>query len=237
MAIRFIDTGESSAAMNMAIDEALMLKSKVPALRIYGWKPSAVSIGYFQGMGQEVNLKMCRKKGIDVVRRATGGGAVFHEDEITYSFVTRAFPKDIMASYMLICSAIIKGLSAAGIQAEFSRINDIVVGGKKISGNAQTRKDGALLQHGTLLLDANIEKMFSVLKVPKEKLKGKGIKNAKERIAPLKMSKNEAAKAIKSGFSEVFGTLEESKLTMEELSAAAKLSKEKYSSKEWNFRR
>lgn len=237
MAIRFIETGEQSAAMNMAIDEALMMKTKVPVLRIYGWKPSAVSIGYFQGMEQEVNIKECQRRGIDVVRRVTGGGSVFHDSEITYSFITRAFPKDIMDSYKLICSAIIKGLNAAGIPAEFSKINDITIEGKKISGNAQTRKDGALLQHGTLLLDTNIEKMFTVLKVPKEKLKDKNIKDVKERVAPLKMSKNEALKAIKSGFSKVFGTLEESKLTMEELSAAAKLSQEKYSRKEWNFRR
>ncbi|MBI5355525.1 MAG: lipoate--protein ligase family protein [Candidatus Aenigmarchaeota archaeon] len=142
-----------------------------------------------------------------------------------------------MDSYKLICSALIKGLNGAGVPAEFSKINDIAVDGKKISGSAQTRKDGALLQHGTLLLDTNIEKMFTVLKVPKEKLKDKGIKNVKERVAPLRISKNEAIKAVKSGFSGVFGALEESKLTMEELTAAAKLSKGRYSNKEWNFRR
>lgn len=237
MALRFIDTGEQSAAMNMAIDEALMLKSKVPVLRIYGWKPSAVSIGYFQGIEQEVNLAECKKRGIEVVRRITGGGSVFHENEITYSFVTRAFPKDILGSYGLICSAIIKGLNSTGINAEFSKINDITVGGKKVSGNAQTRKDGALLQHGTILLNADVIKMFSVLKVPKEKLSDKGIKDAKERIAPIGTSRNEAIRAIKGGFSGIFGNLEEGKLTMEELALAAKLSKEKYSSKEWNFRR
>ncbi|MBI5355524.1 MAG: hypothetical protein HZB68_03655 [Candidatus Aenigmarchaeota archaeon] len=74
MAIRFIDTGESSAAMNMAIDEALMLKSNVPVLRIYGWKPSAVSIGYFQGMEQEVNLKECQKRGIDACHKSLSKG-------------------------------------------------------------------------------------------------------------------------------------------------------------------
>ncbi|MGH9926954.1 MAG: lipoate--protein ligase family protein, partial [Nitrososphaeraceae archaeon] len=76
-------------------------------LRIYGWKPPAVSIGYFQSMDLEIDVHECRRRGIDLVRRITGGGAVYHEAELTYSFLTNALPKDIMQSYISICNPVV----------------------------------------------------------------------------------------------------------------------------------
>ncbi len=234
--IRFFDTGYQNAAFNMALDEALLLKCERPTLRLYNWRPSAVSIGYFQGAEQEVDFAQCMRLGVNVVRRLTGGGAVFHENELTYSFVTRDLNDGIDESYKEICSAIITGLRSRGIKAGFSGINDIVVRGKKVSGNAQTRKNGALLQHGTLLLKTDIKRMFSVLKVPKEKLSDKGLKEAHERVTGLGITRNEAVEALKNGFEAVFGKLAEGAPSEEELDIAHNLER-KYTSKEWTHKR
>ncbi|HYY40099.1 MAG TPA: lipoate--protein ligase family protein, partial [Nitrososphaera sp.] len=167
--IRVLETGYKPAALNMAIDEALIENiDEAPVLRIYGWRPAAISIGYFQSIKEEVDLEKCRQLGVDVVRRLTGGGAVLHEFEVTYSFITKQYPHSIMESYRWICDAIVISINRLGFNASFVPLNDIVVDGKKISGNAQTRRKGVLLQHGTLLLGVDVDKMFSVLKVPSE---------------------------------------------------------------------
>ena len=114
--MRLIDSGYNDAYTNMAIDESIMTmvsKGKVPAtLRFFGWKPPAISIGYFQALTREVDLEKCKELGVQYVRRITGGGAVFHDKEITYSICIpeKEVPKDIMRSYDLICGAVIKGL-------------------------------------------------------------------------------------------------------------------------------
>ncbi|PIY60127.1 lipoate--protein ligase family protein [Candidatus Woesearchaeota archaeon CG_4_10_14_0_8_um_filter_47_5] len=190
---RLLPDQESTAAMNMALDEALLesvsAKKSLPTLRFYTWKPCAVSVGYFQSMDEEVNIPFCRKHNIDAVRRMTGGGAVFHDKEITYSLIFREdenlVSKNILASYEKICSGIVVGLRQFGINARFAPLNDILVGTKKISGNAQTRRMGCVLQHGTILLDVDHERMFSALRIPDEKIKDKLIASAKERVSGI----------------------------------------------------
>src|SRR5437870_13300905 len=145
--IRVLETGYNPAALNMALDEAVMENvGEVPVLRIYGWRPAAVSVGYFQSIKEEVDLEKCRQLGVDIVRRLTGGGAVLHESELTYSFITRQYPQNILESYNMICDPIIICLVNLGFnKVRFAPLNDVVVEGKKVSGNAQTRKDGILL--------------------------------------------------------------------------------------------
>ena len=146
---RVIKLSTNSASENMAIDESILnslSRGEVPnTLRLYRWNPSAVSIGYFQGINEEVNLDECKKRGFDVVRRITGGGAVFHsyEGEITYSILMKEslshIPDNILQSYQVILTGLIKGLKELGIQAEFRPVNDIVVNGRKISGSGSKR--------------------------------------------------------------------------------------------------
>src|SRR3989344_7958179 len=173
---RIIPLSTQDAFLNMAIDEALcesVANGKAsPTIRFYRWKPSAVSIGYFQSLRQEVDTERCKSAGIDVVRRRTGGGAVYHDEEITYSIIApeHLLPKGITESYHVICGWVIKGLENIGLVGEFKPINDIIVNGKKISGNAQTRRNGVVLQHGTILHGLDVEKMFSLLKVGQEKI-------------------------------------------------------------------
>jgi len=249
---RLLNTGYKSAYTNMAIDRAVMLslckKSVPPTVRFYGWKPSAISIGYFQSLDDEVELEICNKLNIDYVRRITGGGAVFHENELTYSIVISethpSIPKNILDSYGRICGAIIKGLNNMGIESDYSPINDILVNGKKISGNAQTRKIKTVLQHGTILTDVDVERMFSVLKVPNEKIKDKLISNVKERVTSInhilgeEPTFNEIANSMKKGFEEEFNiNLVAGELTKEEMELTKKFENECFSSYDWNHRR
>jgi lipoate---protein ligase len=238
--IRVLETGYKPAALNMAIDEALIENTdEAPVLRIYGWRPAAISVGYFQSIKEEVDLEKCSQLGVDVVRRLTGGGAVLHEFEVTYSFITKQYPQNIMESYRWICDAIVISINRLGFNASFVPLNDIVVDGKKISGNAQTRRKGVLLQHGTLLLGLDVDKMFSVLKVPSEKLRDKIIKDVKERVTSLSGTTFEdMASSLRTSFAEKFDAkLVVDSLSTEEISHAKWLAERKYSSKEWNLRR
>lgn len=239
--------------LNMAIDEALIkLRSegKSPnTIRFYRWKPSAVSIGYFQMVNQEVNIGVCKKMGINIVRRLTGGGSVYHsyDGEITYSVIVNQdhpkIPENIVDSYKLICNGIVIALRKLGIPAVFKPINDIEVNGKKISGNAQTRRRGVILQHGTILLDTDIRTMFKVLKVTKEKISDKMIKSVENRVTTIKKESGfvdflEVERALKQGFTSVFnvkGVM--GKLSEEEKRLALKLKNKKYISSDWVFKR
>lgn len=250
MKIRLLQTQHNNAFLNMAIDEAVLhhvAEGKVlPTLRLYGWQPSAVSIGYFQGLTQEVDLEQCKAHGVDVVRRITGGGAVYHDKEITYSFIVpqNSMPSEILESYKKICSGVIQGLDYLGLKAQFAPLNDIIVNGKKISGNAQTRRSGCILQHGTILMNVDVKKMFSLLKVPNEKIRDKMIKTVEERVTSIthqvqkEIPFEAVSSAIISGFEMALELeLEPDDLTESEKKLAEKLVHEKYSTQEWNFRR
>jgi len=245
--MRLLNDIKTNGAMQMAIDEAILtncIKNKIPCLRFFEWEPSCVTIGFFQAIKKEVDLEKAKSEGIDVVRRYTGGGAVFHDKELTYSIFLpeEMVGRDILDSYDLICGGIIKGFEKLGIKAEFKAINDIIVNGKKISGNAQTRRNNWVLQHGTILLDVDVEKMFSLLKVPDEKIRDKLIQVVKERVTSIRhegynFSFKDIKEALVFGFSELFGEFEQSLLTKEEVELSEKLVKEKYSTNEWNFKR
>ncbi len=251
---RLLETGFNPATFNMGLDEAILRAvaegKSLPTLRFYGWKPPAVSLGYFQGLYEEIDVDACASDGVDIVRRITGGGAVFHHYEVTYSIVLPlGHPlarENILESYRLLLGGIIEGLAILGIQSEFSPINDISAGGKKISGNAQTRKLGCILQHGTILLDVEVDRMFGLLKVPQEKAKGKLIADIKARVTSVKHCLPEAgAESFESLFSITVGALERGFATAldldfvrsaplpEELEVAARLAKEKFSSSAW----
>lgn len=262
---RLLTTGHNPAATNMAIDEALIESiskgESPPTLRLYGWSPAAISIGYFQSLHEEIDLAKCAASGVEYVRRITGGGAVLHEDEITYSIHIPEklaekvmVPMGILESYRRISEGVLLGLRHFGIEGQFVPLNDIVVSTsiaeketqlRKISGNAQTRKKGIILQHGTILLKVDVEKMFSLLKVPSEKMKGKLIEDVKQRVTSLQailgreIAFSEAEQAFINGFSGAFSENEfvPGRLTENEKQRSAELAENKYRSKEWNEKR
>src|SRR3989344_4594328 len=283
---RLINTNYNNAYLNMAIDEALLISEK-PVLRLYRWKPAALSLGYSQRM-DEINLIQCEKLGIDYVRRLTGGKAVLHDKELTYSFIINedAMPKRIIDSYMVISNAILFALKKLGINAymkesvkmsETQRVSEhaqmskkpcffehsqksmifdessifdkskssaicfnepsyyeITAKNKKLVGSAQTRKNSKLLQHGSILLDIDIEKMCSLFRNCNKRT----INLSKKRITSLKeingnVNCNTLIRAIKKGFEENFQIrLYDDELSDNELKLAKKLAKEKYSSKQ-----
>ena len=239
--IRVLETGCNPGAWNMALDEALLTNSAdhdTPILRIYGWQPPCVSIGYFQSMEEEVDVLKCSNMGVDVVRRITGGGAVLHEFELTYTFITKNYPANILESYELICEPVVLCMNRLGYNAKYVPLNDIVVDNKKISGNAQTRKNNTLLQHGTILLAVDIEKMFTTLKVPSEKIKDKMINDVKARVTGINRSFEEVASNLKESFAEIFGAqIITYTLSSKEKKDTEKFIIEKYSSRQWNWRK
>jgi len=250
---RFLDLKVADAYTNMAVDEGLAYArgvGKAPnTLRFYMWKPSAVTLGYFQSVEDEVNLEAAKRYGVDINRRISGGGAVLNSStgEITYSIVTAEddprVSTNVTESYRYLCHGIVEGLAILGIKAEFKPINDIVIGGRKISGNAQIRRYGAVLHHGTILVDFNAREMFSVLKISKEKLSDKMIKQAEERVTTIRrelgrqISFEEVRQAMEEGFGKALGVeLERGELSDYERQLVKKF-REKYASREWIYRR
>jgi len=240
----------------MAIDEAISkakIEKFVPnTIRFYQWKPSAVSIGKFQDTEKQVHLDNCRKHGVDVVRRITGGGTVYHDakDEITYSVIANKEDlkaKDITAVYAKIYAGLAEAIKILGLTADFNEGNaktcpNLTVNGKKISGSAQSHKKGVVLQHGTLLLDVDLEKMFTFLRVPWANTCTEIINVAKRKHTSLKkelgkdVSIREAYQALIEGFQKALNIqLVNSELTPYEHELAEKLYKEKYTTDEWNL--
>lgn len=250
MKCRLIDGGASDAYYNMGLDESILecvsAGRSPPTLRFYAWRPPAVSIGYFQGIREEVDLDSCFRDGVDVVRRLTGGGAVYHDAELTYSIIApeSAMPEDILESYRHVCKGLIIGLAELKVKAEFASLNDITSGGRKISGNAQTRRMGCVLQHGTIILSVDVERMFRYLKVPSEKVRDKAVSDVKARVTSVKdvlsrdIPYSKAADAFRKGFSKALRLeLTDGRPSPAEDARARELAEAKYSTLEWNSRR
>lgn len=252
MRFRFLETGAGTAAFNMGLDEAVLESvaagAAPPTLRFYRWEPRAVSIGYFQGLEEEVDLDACARAGVDVVRRATGGGAVYHAAELTYSIVVpedhALVPRDVLESYWILCRGVIEGLGRLGVKADFAPLNDVITGGRKVSGNAQTRKRGCVLQHGTVLLEVDVDEMFGLLKVPQEKLRGKLIEDVKQRVTSVSRELGrtvgyaESLAAFKEGFAIALAAeLAPAEATERELARAAEIAADKYANPAWNRKR
>ena len=245
MNCRFIDTGFNDAFTNMAIDEALLHYSEIPTLRLYRWKPKAVSVGYNQDI-KEVNINYCRKNKIDIVKRITGGKAVFHDNEITYRLIipenANLLPQGITQSYQIIADALVIAFKKISINAEIKKQKEkittpicfnssnwyeLLTNNKKISGSAQRRINGKVLQHGSILIDFDCKKnkLLFDSKNPFD-----SIDNLKKRITSIKnelnkkISINELKSAVKFGFEKKFDSeFFEDKLSGEEIVLAKSL--------------
>lgn len=186
----FLNTPQGNAYENMEMDLSMLYKSietsSCPILRIYQWKPSAVSLGCNQNT-DDVNIEFCKENNIDIVKRPTGGRAVFHQGDVTYSFVISSkLLKDgdsVNKSYKEISSALILGLKELGVNDVYiaestipytkskacmaiSTGADLEYRGHKIAGSAQLRKNGYILQHGSILLNQDFELAAKILNVP-----------------------------------------------------------------------
>ncbi len=232
----------------MAMDEALLFSVAMggpPTLRLFVFSRPTVTLGYFQRVEEVVDVELARREGIDIVRRVTGGGAVYHDPsgEITYSVVLpeHQVPGDVAESFRFLSSGVIEAARILGAPAEFVPLNDGVIGGRKFSGQAQTRRFGAVLQHGTFMYATNLDRLAEVLRVGGVKLSSRGPVRARvttvSEFLGRTVTKREALEALLEGFRRGLGAeVYEGAYTEVELRLASEL-KWKYRSREWVFMR
>lgn len=190
---RVIDTGLRPAAQNFALNRAFLeghQQGDSPhTLRFLRFTPSAL-VGFHQDVEQELRTDYCREQGITVQRRITGGGAIYFDPtQIGWELYLdkhRLGTADMNLISRRICEAAAVGISRLGVDAQFRPRNDIEVDGRKISGTGGAFDGDSILYQGSLLIDFDVEKMLRVLRIPAEKLSGKAIASARERVVNLK---------------------------------------------------
>jgi lipoyl(octanoyl) transferase len=242
-----------------------------PTIRFYGWNPATLSIGYFQKADKEIDFEAVQSHGLGFVRRPTGGRGVLHEHELTYSVIVSEehpeMPKTVTEAYRVISEGILKGFHELGLEAYFAVPRtqeekdglknprssvcfdapswyELVVEGRKVAGSAQTRQKGVILQHGSILLDLDEDKLFSIFKYPSERVKERMQRAFKNKAVAMNEIRNEpvsfdeAKAAFKKGFEEGLNIeLETYELTPSELEYVNSLAKSRYESPEWNLKR
>jgi len=212
---RLLDTPPMSAAENMALDQAMLrarAEGKAPdTLRFMQVRPRAVLVGFHQSVEQEVREDFCRRNGIEINRRITGGGALFFDEsqigwEIFASRDWPGIPRRAEALYRKMCEGAVLGLRRLGVLARFRPKNDIEVGRRKISGTGGTFEGDAFLFQGTLLVDFDAGTMLRALRIPLEKLKDKEVRAVKRRVTWLSEELGSAppAPVIKAALAEGF---------------------------------
>ncbi len=263
---RLLSYRKRSAFENMAIDEAVFRGNQQglspPTLRFYGWDPPAVSLGYFQDIEAEINVPYCRRNRIQIVRRPTGGKAVFHDDELTYSLVSRddnrPFSSSILETYLVISRCIVDGLASLGVDATMAEQGrplsagnlpahcfslpsryELLVKGRKICGSAQTRANGVFLQHGSLLLRFDPFKAAAV--VSQEGVSRNPADSLKESVTSLQdhiarsIDPGGLSRVLSESFEKILQIrLTEGRLTPEEETLKERLLTDKYGRETWN---
>ena len=267
---RLIESGFASGPWNMAVDEAIMRAvasgERPPTLRLYGWQPPALSLGYFQPLDDGIDLDECRRRGYDLIRRPTGGRAILHDDELTYSFCVRQDEirggHSVMRSYREISRGLVAGLQKLGAEvtlgddgshgpdrypgaraicfAKTARC-DLQAAGRKIVGSAQVRRDGAILQHGSIPLTINPAGHAAVMPGPAPGVAAEGLDRAAVSVTALlgrPVTFEELSRSVIEGFAEAFELhLRAEQLSPDEEACARRLCRDKYTTAAWNEER
>lgn len=241
----FIDNeGITDPSINLALEEYALrnFKHNQDYLLFYINEPSII-IGRYQNTLEEINLKYTEEKGIHVVRRISGGGAVYHDfGNLNFSFMTDYEVKNLN-NFRKFAEPVIRILNKMGVPAEMKGRNDVVANDKKISGNAQFSTGRRMFSHGTLLFDTALGEVANALNVKMNKIESKGHKSVRSRVAniseflPEKMTIEQFREAILKGLYDEKPNFETYRLTKEEWDAVYALRKEKYNTWEWNFGR
>ncbi|MBB2481175.1 lipoate--protein ligase [Bacillus sp. APMAM] len=239
----FIDNkGITDPQINLAIEEYALknLDPNETYLLFYINQPSII-IGKNQNTIEEINTEYVDKNGIIVVRRLSGGGAVYHDlGNLNFSFITKD-DGESFHNFLKFTEPVINALKKLGVNAELSGRNDIQVGERKISGNAQFSTRGRMFSHGTLMLDSELENVASALKVKKDKIESKGIKSVRSRVANIsefldqKLTIEEFRQLLLESIFEGQNPIPEYKLTDEDWENIHQLSKERYQNWDWNY--
>jgi lipoate-protein ligase A len=247
---RLIDGDPQSPPMHLALDEVLARRvgagERPPTLRFWHWAAPAVVMGRFQSVKNEVDEEAASEYEVRIVRRMTGGGAMFVEPDnaITYSIYA---PLELVAgmssvdSYALLDYWVIEALRSLGIDAWYEPINDIASSDGKIGGAAQARNLDAVLHHVTMSYEMDAAKMLKVLRIGQEKVSDKAIQSVEKRVGPLHQQTNLPREAIIERMIATFAErntaqdLAEDRLSPEELAEAEELERTKYGSREWTY--
>ena len=212
---RVIEDGPRDGESNMAVDRAILAACEAgevpPTLRLYSWKRPTLTVGYAQDFAKEIDVDRCRKLGIQVVRRPTGGRALLHNHEVTYSFAAPIphpkFPSSLLGAYRVVAGALLEGLKEMGINdaalASGRKVNkgrdffhspsclssvnhlEIEVQGAKLVGSAQRRKKRAFLQHGSMLLDCDRPLLNSLFKYESDDFRFRSMDILNNRVITL----------------------------------------------------
>lgn len=261
-----VETGPQDAYTNMAVDEAL-LEGQIrgespPTIRFYSWRPPAISLGYTQKI-ETIDIAACRLSGIEVVRRITGGRAILHEGDFTYSITARddnpVVQGTLMDTYRKISQALLSGLQKLGVQAAFSPGDrdaygggaacfaassryELTVSGKKLIGSAQRRKQGAVLQQGSLPLRDTSERLFSLLQFADPGQRALAHEQYLKKATSLsealcrQVSFSDVAAALLDGMTGAFQIeMAPGRLHAGEIASAERLRSARYASPDWNF--
>mgnify|MGYP005606486047 FL=1 len=239
----FIDNkGITNPQINLAIEEYVLrnLGEDESYLLFYINEPSII-IGKNQNTIEEINTDYVESKGIKVVRRLSGGGAVYHDfGNLNFSFITKD-DGDSFHNFKKFTEPVVQALKKMGINAELSGRNDLMVEGRKISGNAQFSTKGKMFSHGTLLFNSEMDHIVSALKVRKDKIESKGIKSVRSRVANISeflhepMTMEQFRMELLKNIFEGGSALPEYVLTEEDWEKINKLSQERYQNWEWNY--
>ena len=258
---RLIDTGPLDGASNMAIDEALLdsfdPERSTPVLRLYGWNPPALSFGRFQDAGKVLDLERCRADNVTVVQRITGGGVIYHADELTYSIVCapQHLPREttVKESFRFLTAFLLTFYRELGLPAAYAvdvptgmaRLGertplcfagresyDILIDGRKIGGNAQRRLKKAVFQHGSIPLMDRVAIGIGFLR---ERPSGLDLSVADLAMLGVSIPVEVLKKRLAAAFAgAIGGTLVPSEMTAAERERAACLISGKYASGNWN---
>lgn len=242
---QLVHAGPQSPALHMALDEVITDEvaagRRAPTLRVWEWASPAVVIGRFQSLRNEVDPDGAARHGIEVVRRITGGGAMFIEpgNTITYSL---SAPESLVAgmsfeqSYAFMDAWVLEALRTLGIEAWYQPLNDIASKAGKIAGAAQMRRGKAVLHHVTMAYDIDADKMLQVLRIGREKLSDKATQSANKRVDPLRsqtgLARAEVIARMIDAFREAHG-LSDDAVRPNELARAEALVLEKFATPAW----
>lgn len=239
--------------MNMAVEEAIpraVGEGEAPDTVRFWHNSNTIVLGCFQSAELEVNSEACRETGTKVVRRFTGGGAVYHDGgNLNYAISLKEgniwVPEsDLQLVFQRLSEGAVQGLRSLGVKAEFQPINDISVQGKKVSGAAGSVRWGTVFHHGCILVASDLAILGKVLNVPGAKLADKHVASVQKRVTTVRdelhrdITTIDVKNAIIQGIETTHKVrLEEGKLTGREMSMAKELYDSKYSRAEWNLER
>lgn len=239
--MQYIKNESNNPYFNLAMEEYLFnLEDNKNYMLLWQNEPTIV-VGKYQNTAEEINSDYVKEKGIHVVRRITGGGAVYHDlGNLNYTFINKGTEKKEF-DFKKFTMPIVKALGKLGVKAELSGRNDITIDQKKFSGNAQYVKQGKVLHHGTLLFNSRMEELAKALKVSEDKFQSKGIKSVRSRVTNISdyLSDNitviEFKELLLKYMLDEYEELIEDHLSEADLIGINDLMDRKYTSWEWNY--